>query len=228
MTQQLPSNRSERFVNSGIKELQEANRNPIYGYQHLPVLPLEETLQSVVTLIPGLMVYIALAKENCYQQQTTLTLDESAAIYLYTMGTPFYSCLNKLLRTENRNNLKPWFSFLKLFISALDKLPSLVINVWRGVVGDAASAFIGDSEHTWWSVNSCSRNPEVVKMYLGETSTLFTIDAIEGKDITLYSNFSQEEEVILKPGTRLRVKVQPLNYLDRLLIVPLQEKYKNR
>jgi hypothetical protein len=36
----------DRFVNSALSELQEANRNPIYGYQHLPVLTLEEATEK--------------------------------------------------------------------------------------------------------------------------------------------------------------------------------------
>lgn len=57
-----------------------------------------------------------------------LTPDMSASIYLYTMqfGTEpsLFQELNKTLRTENRQALKPWFPFLKLFLSASHTLPA--------------------------------------------------------------------------------------------------------
>ena len=51
-----------------------------------------------------------------------------AAIALYTMEwTPFYESiyhlLNTNLRDENRDALKPWFLYLKLLITALQRLP---------------------------------------------------------------------------------------------------------
>ena len=37
----------------------------------------------------------------------------------------FYRVLNRALRSEDRSSLKPWFVFLKLFATALGKLPNL-------------------------------------------------------------------------------------------------------
>jgi hypothetical protein len=41
--------------------------------------------------------------------------------------------LNQSLRNENREQLKSWFYFLKLFLTALYKLPSQNERVWRRV-----------------------------------------------------------------------------------------------
>ena len=202
----------DRFVNSALSELQEANRSPIYGYQHLPVLTLEEAIEKIIPLVPGVVDYVSTAKKKCNRNSTLLTWDESAAIYLYSMPIPFFSCLNEALRAENRHALKPWFAFLKLFITALEKLPSTKETVWRGVSGDVGSIFDDGDVHIWWSVNSCSMDLNVVEQYLGETGTVFAIDAIHGKDISAFSAFPEEQEIVLMPGTRVRAKCQSLNF----------------
>jgi hypothetical protein len=44
-----------------------------------------------------------------------------------------FRAVNAALRSENREMLKSWFSYLKLFLTALYKLPSQIVVVWRGV-----------------------------------------------------------------------------------------------
>ena len=183
-----------RFINKTLSELEEANRSSIYGYQNLPVLTLEETVETIVSLVPSVGECVSTAKKKCNKRSTLLTLDESAAIYLYSMPTPFVSRLNAALRLENQHLIKPWLAYLKLFISALEKLPSTKRTVWRGVCGDARSGFIDDSIHIWWSVNSCSMALDLVEVFLGETGTVFAIDTIYGRDISAFSAFPEEQE----------------------------------
>lgn len=213
-----------RFVNNGLDELQAANRSPIYGYQHLPVVSLEQAVKTIIPIFPTVEKYIPLAKQNCHQSSSLLTLDESAAIYLYSMPIGFFTCLNEYLRAENRDALKPWFLFLKLFINALEKLPSCHLTAWRGVTADVGSIFAENDMQTWWSVNSCSKAPNVVEMYLGDSGTVFAIDATNGKDISAFSSFQEEQEIILMPGSRFRVKSKALNFKNTLFIVHLEEK----
>ena len=217
----------DRFINNVISELDEANRSPIYGYQDLPLLPLEGTMKKLIPLVPDILDYMAQAKQKCNRNSNILTCDESAAIYLYSMPTSFYSDLNKALRDGSRNALKPWFAFLNLFIHALKKLPSLEIDVWRGVSGDVGSDFIKNDVRTWWSVNSCSKDLKVVELYLGEEGTVFCIKSCYGKDISSFSAFPIEHEVVLIPGTRLNVKSDALNFEGRLFIVHLEEEYRS-
>jgi hypothetical protein len=214
---------SNRFVTGGLSELQTANRSPIFGYQHLPIVSLEQAMENIIPIVPEVEEYVFLAKQHCNRTSSILTWDESAAIYLYSMPIPFFTHLNEFLRAENRNALKPWFAFLKLFITALEKLPSCKIIAWRGVVGDVGSAFIDNDMQIWWSVNSCSKALNVVELYLGETGTVFTIDASNAKDISTFSTFQEEQEVILMPGSRFRVKSKSLNFRNTLFIVHLEE-----
>ena len=123
-----------------------------------------------------------------------------------------YRVLNKALRVEDRSVLVPWHGYLKLFSIALQKLPSLHTNLWRGVNFDISQNYKEKAELTWWSFNSCSWAVNVIKQFLGSTSTLFLIEAKNGKLISDYSNFPAEKEVILGLGTRLRVASDPLNH----------------
>jgi hypothetical protein len=218
----------DRFVNKALSELQEANRNPIYGYQDLPILTLEETIESIIPLLPGVVDCASAAKRNYNRHSTLLTPDESAAIYLYSMPVPFFSRLNETLRIENRLALKPWFAFLKLFITALEKLPSITGIIWRGVSGDVRSTFIDNETQTWWSVNSCSLALNVVQLYLGETGTVFAIDVTHAKDISKFSAFPEEQEILLMPGTCVRAKCQSINFIDRFFLVHLEEETPQR
>ena len=217
-----------RFVNSVVSELQEANHSPIYGYQHLPVMKLEKAVESIVPIVPGLECYVAEAKEQCYRMSTDLTRDESAAIYLYTMPIPFFPKLNEDLRAKNRDALKPWFAYLRLLISALEKLPSAVMTIWRGVGDNVSTTFVNNGEEIWWSINSCSKNLKVVGQYIQGTGTVFAINTLHGKDISAYSAFEVEEEVALMPGTRLRISYSPFDFEGRLFIVHLKEEVKPR
>jgi hypothetical protein len=169
------------------------------------------------------MDYVATAKKKYNRHSNLLTQDESAAIYLYSMPTPFFPCLNNTLREENRDALKPWFAFLKLFITALEKLPSTTKTVWRGVSGNVGSIFADGDLHIWWSVNSCSMDLKVIEQYLTKTSTVFAIDTVDAKDISAFSTFPDEREIVLMPGTRLRAKCQQLNFESRFFLVHLEE-----
>jgi hypothetical protein len=118
-----------RFVSNTFSELDDANHNPIFGYEDSPLLTLEKAVEPIIPFVLYLTDYVATAKTK-HNRDLNLTQDESAAIYLYTMPTSFCLRLNETLRAKNRNALKPWFNFLKLFITALEKLPSTSETVW--------------------------------------------------------------------------------------------------
>jgi len=214
---------NNRFVNNTFSELEETNRSPIFGYEDLPLLTLEEAVEKIIPLIPHLMDYVATAKKKYNRHSSLLTRDESAAIYLYTMGPPFFSRLNETLRAENRDALKPWFAFLKLFITALEKLPSMKATIWRGVNYDDTLTFVDDEIHIWWSVNSCSMAANILQPFLGEKGTVFAIDALHGKDISSFSAMSDEREVVLMPGTRVRRRFESLNVKESIFILHLEQ-----
>jgi hypothetical protein len=202
---------------------------PVYGYHSQKLVSLEKALEDIVSQVEQLPRYIKVAKQWChYPSEHGLTHDESAAIYIYTMEwdeTTLYRILNNALRVEDRRELKIWFPYLKLFDTALDKLPIVKENVWRGVPLDIGRTFTKDQRLTWWSVNSCSLSVDVIKKFLknAKNSTLFLIEAKNGKKISSYSNFENEDEIILTIGTELRVKSNSFESSGGLHVVHLIE-----
>ena len=216
------------FVSNTLSELEEINRSPIDGYQDTPILTLYEATSRIIPPIPRMNDYVAIAKQKCNQNSSSLTQDESAAIYLYSMSTPLFGNLNDSLRAENRHALKHWFPFLKLFITALENLPLSKERIWRGVRGDVSSVFADGDVHIWWSTTSCSMDLKVVEKYLSETGTVFAIDAINGRDISAFSAFPEEQEIILLPGTSVRAKCQSLIHESRFFLVHLEQENLER
>jgi hypothetical protein len=132
-----------------------------------------------------------------------------------------YRVLNKALRSENRQLLKIWFPYLKLFDTALEKLPTVKEVLWRGVSLDIGKKFTENQLVTWWSINSCSSSVNVIKSFIGDekNSTLFLIEAFNGKRISGYTEFEKENEIIRKMGTLFRVKSDSLAQSNRSHIV---------
>ena len=219
MNEQNQLKTSQRFVSKTVFELQEANRSQISGYRDVPSMLIEEAVRSIVEFVPDVQKYAKEAIKNC-RPNTHLTRDESAAIYLYTMPNDFFIRLNEALRFQNRDAIEPWFAFLKLFIIGLEKLPSRPAIGWRVIGENFGTDFVEGRQHTWWSVNSCALHQNVFRMFEGSQGTLFCIYAINGKDITTYSANQEKEEIILMPGTLLRVKS---SYPSGLSMVVLEE-----
>ncbi|CAF3853606.1 unnamed protein product, partial [Rotaria magnacalcarata] len=198
----------------------------VYGYLSHQLLPLTKALEPIFSQIDQLDRYSEIAKNECkFPSEHGLTRDESAAIYLYTMewgDNSFYKVINLLLRGEDRSALEPWFGYLKLFDAAVQKLPTIQKNLWRGIAADKAKNFKNGDEFTWWTISSCSTSVNIIKDFLGSNSTLFLIEAVNGKDISGYTNRPHESEVILCPGTRLLVLSDPLDQAP-MSVVHLKE-----
>ena len=128
--------------------------SPIRGYEDEPLVPLTESVKPVSGFFHEIEDYVYVATHNCLNPADGLTPEESASIHLYTMqfhgGRSLYLLLNQSLRAENRNELKPWFSFLKLFLTALYKLPSQSKIVWRGIRDvDLTSKYKAGTKFAW-------------------------------------------------------------------------------
>ena len=202
---------------------------PVYGFRSEKLVPIETALKSIEPQIEELPYYIKMAKRHChFPSEHGLSKDQSAAIYIYTMewgDTTLYRVLNNALRSENRQALKIWFPYMKLFDTALDMLPTVKGNLWRGVPLDIGKNFTENQLLTWWSVNSCSSSVNVIKDFLGKgkNATLFLIEAVNGKRVSGYTEYENEDEVILRMGSQFRVKGNPLAQSNGSHIVHLVE-----
>lgn len=200
---------------------------PIGGYQLQPLVSLEEAVRPLSHLLHNLNNMVCTAKWNSREPQDNLTTDESAAIHLYTMQWPnpypsLYTLLNRTLRSEQRNDLIPWFRYLKLFLTALHKLPSIKDTIWRGIRGDVSSQY--QTDQIWWGVSSCTDTMEVMERFVGRSGvrTLFTIEAFSGKSIKAHSHYKKENEILLIPGTYFKVRSK-WSPAENLFIIQLRE-----
>jgi hypothetical protein len=219
-----------RYVDTAFENKQ---LPPICGYWSEKLVPLEEALKPIAPRIEQLHRSIRAAKKYCrVPSEHGLTHDESAALYLYTMEggeNSFYRVLNQALRSEDRPALKPWFPYLKLFDTAITKLPLFSGNIWRGIEGDIGKACKKNQDLIWWSVTSCSKSVGTIKDFLpvGKISTVYMIEVVNGIDISSYTYYPNEEEVLLSPGTQLRVVADPLEWFGGLYLVHLKEICEN-
>lgn len=141
-----------------------------------------------------------------------LDADEAGALHLYTMESELYPTLNRLLRSRERQLLKPFFPYLKLLLLARDKLPKYSGTVWRGVKEDLRGRYPEGKTVYWWAFSSTTKKVQVLQKptFLGQsgTRTQFLIEVMSGVDIEPYSGFQGQEseaEVLLYPGTKLQV-----------------------
>jgi hypothetical protein len=135
--------------------------------------------------------------------------------------------LNRSLKHEDRKDLRPFFKYMKLLITALAKLSHVPQStIWRGITKDLSAEFPPGTEVTWWGFSSCTTEMTVLKnnMYLGNTGnrTLFSVEAINSRAICAHSHFKNENEVLLLPGTRMIVQSQ-LNPASDLYIIHLKK-----
>jgi hypothetical protein len=200
----------------------------IDGYEQTPILSIEAAVVSLKHLIPDIHEKVEIARRR--KRHNQLTRDESTAIRLYTTQwenneNSLYWLLNRDLREANhREQMEPWFGYLKLFLMGLMKLPSENRTVYRGVKMDFSEDYAGKEDITWWHINSCSENVKALEDFIGQSGkrTLFSIESCRGKMIQECSDYPEEQEILLLPGTRLRV-VGILKQPSDLHIIQLKE-----
>ncbi|CAF1507726.1 unnamed protein product [Rotaria sordida] len=137
-----------------------------------------------------------------------------------------YYVLNGTLRAENRQNLKPWFLYLKLVLTALGRLPSKHRFVYRGVKCDLRQDYSKGETIIWWGFSSCTSTMDILQneQFLGKTGprTIFTIECESGKDIRKHSYFQNEDEILL-PAARQFEVVSCLDQGGGLYMIQLKE-----
>jgi hypothetical protein len=203
---------------------------PIKGYEKEPLVTLEQAVKPLHTLVPDVEEMVWRVKQNCQHPPDHLSSDESASIMLYTLEwmpreSSFYFILNKVLRSQNRAELLPWFLFLRLFIFALSKLPSAKHRtVYRGVKMDVGDEFPEGKTFIWWAFSSCSSSIKVLEQFLGQTGhrTIFNIECDSAKDISEHSFYQSENEVLMYPARQFQV-FSSFNSGNQLRIIQLKE-----
>ena len=234
-----PSRQARRTICFCAIEPNQKDRQSLYidGYAQISadsienaILPLEEILPKIREQTQQAVMDVT--NRNEIATKNKLTINEKAAIYLYTMAwednqISLYSLLNQKLRTaRNSEQMQPWLGFFKLFFMALIKLPSIEETVWRGIKLDLSNDYTSGQEILWWSVSSCTESIDILQSdhFLGQDGprTLFSIECFRGKLITPFSAYPAENEILLLPGTKLQV-VSKMALAQHLHIIHLKE-----
>jgi hypothetical protein len=190
---------------------------PIIGYAQETLVPLADACAPLVDIVHDLLTYVSVALEDTSDEPADgLTRDESASIRLYTMEwsgghKSLYTILNHTLRAAGRQDLQSWFKYLKLFLTALVKMPCAPVQtVWRGLPKNMSVEFPDGAQVIWWAFSSCTTKLTVLQsdLYLGSTGerTLFSIEVFNGRNIRAHSNFDTEDEMLLLPGTYMEMQ----------------------
>jgi hypothetical protein len=162
-----------------------------------------------------------------HEQTQGLNIDELAAIHLYTQGCGMYRILNRALISRDRTEIKPLLPYLRLLMQGLQKLPRLKnISVYRGVRKDLGEKFKKGDQVIWWPVSSTSRSLGVMQQeqFCGTrgSRTMFHIHCQHAVDISTFSAYPQEDEILLFPGTQLLVN-GIVSMSDGLVMIQLEE-----
>ena len=222
------------MTTGNIVENNRADRSPLAGYADEPILPLSKACVPLNSILHNVSFYVQMALEETPEKPPDgLTIDESAAIRLYTIEweephRSLYSMLNYTLTEADRQNVRPYLKYLKLFLTALVKLPCQPpLTVWRGVTQDLSAKFPPGVPVTWWSFASTTTELPVLEnnMYLGNNGsrTLFSVETINGRTIQAHSHFVTENEILLLPGTYMIVQSQFSPAIDLHIIHLKQE-----
>lgn len=204
---------------------------PIQGLENIPLVSLEQAIEPLIRILPDIQIYANFVKQGLKIPPHGLSTDESIAISLYSMDwesvdNSLYAALNTILRTKDRRQLRPWLLFLKLFITALHKLPSMKCHIFRGTKSDLHALYQTGKKVVWQGFASCTTSVNALEseQAMGKTGprTLFAIECYTGKNIGTFSSNNHEDEILLLPGTQFEV-LTCLNVASNIHIIQLKE-----
>ncbi len=125
------------------------------GYQNQPLVSINTAIQKLSGLVRSISHDLSVVKERIAKVPTNnMSTDESAAIYLYTMGgmstnRSLYEGLNNALRAKTQTLVGSYVPYLKLLITALSKLDSMPQVVYRGIKTDLSEKYPVGKTFVW-------------------------------------------------------------------------------
>jgi len=145
-----------------------------------------------------------------------LTKDEAIALLYYTMDGPLhlqvqssvYTCLSQILvsRGEVTQKIDNWKHYIYLLLQGAFKLPLYNRKVFRGIKCSLSDIYQVNNLVIWITVSSTSEIIDVATKFSSLNSgTMMHIFADEGRQLSKYSFFPEEKEVLILPNTEFRV-----------------------
>ncbi|CAF1469652.1 unnamed protein product [Adineta steineri] len=193
----------------------------IFDSGDVPLVSLETAVEPLRPFLPKVVYHATEAKQKCEGKHVVgLNEDQLASIMLYTMeweeqNKSLYVVLNSILRSKDKEKLKPWLLYMRLIFTALSVLPSFKKTVYRGIKKDLSQEYPVDSTFVWWGFSSCTTNVRTLEadsfFGMDGTRTMFSIECETGKSVKSYSAYETENEILIPAGTQFTVvSVLPL------------------
>jgi len=171
------------------------------------------SIQNIISTHMRNSVYVNAAKEKYNLSDT-----EVGAIVYYTAdarsfkGTleqSLFYVLNGLLANRNNSGLKKWKPYLFYLTEALAKLPNverLVYRAWNKPLTQLSKQYQVGRTVVWTAFTSTSKDKSVLKQFSNVAhGTWASLEVKEGKDISQFSVYP-EEEILLLPNATFTVK----------------------
>jgi hypothetical protein len=157
-------------------------------------------------------------------RQYRITEMEAQALSVYTTDARDHGGLrehsiffvyNSAIRSANPQDVELWSEFSLLFCTALEKLPSELKTVFRGLdvpMTQLSHQYVANS--TVWLNSMTSTTTDKAKTLLqfgggasGRPGTLLQINAVDAKDISDFSKYKTENEYVVPANSCHAVKV---------------------
>ncbi len=157
-------------------------------------------------------------------QQHLLTEMEAQAVSVYTTDArdhggsreqSIFYLYNAAIRSAVAHDIELWSTFSFLFCNALQKLPSAIRTVFRGLdvpMTQLSHQYVAGGNV--WLTSITSTTTDKAKTLLqfgtgasGRPGTLLQINAVDAKDISDFSKFKAENEYVVPPNSCYTVRV---------------------
>ena len=140
-----------------------------------------------------------------------LTPAEVLALSLYTNNSELAVKVNQAILDRNNN---PWiYPYAQQLLTGLDKLPNYQSEVFIGAENVNRSVFMVDNEISWSTLRSASTmwrvaTEQVPNFVDGKKrhGTIFIVKCNTAKLVSRYSQFNIDSEVLIRPGTKFKVR----------------------
>ena len=221
------------------EEPKETSRT-INDHEQVALVTLEEAIEPLVDLVSHVKEMVKLVKEmiksikeKCLQPKDNLSIDESASIMFYTMEwTPiensFYYIFNRTLSSNDQNQLKPWYLYMKLFSTALSKLPPSTRRIfYRKIPLNLQIPYSENTRFFWHGYSACCSsveffNQKTIPLDPMSHRTLFIIHSEHAIDISEHSWYPLKHIFLLPPGQQFQVVSCRIS-TDDLCMIMLKE-----
>ena len=158
---------------------------------------------------------------------TLLTLD---LIHITTDGSDnLFVQLNQTLRTRDPSKMMALRPYLYFLMSGLAALPDWKGTVFRGVPASSFSVvkenYSNGKDIHWSSFTSTTTSISRAKQFAhGKGGIIFFIHVLTGRDVSCYSAFKRENEILLGPNTRLVVTSDLVLNSDGMFDISLHQR----